>query len=87
MPIPMNIHTPEKYATDTGREFDPSTEVHHFAFTVKIVDPGCTLELQIEERSGRITRLTTTDNPVADKLQFTAAVVGALRRAMQGFGI
>ena len=48
----VNQYVPPQYATDTNREFNPETEVHHIGFLVKVVDPGCTLEVQIEERSG-----------------------------------
>ena len=63
----IRLHVPAKYGTDTSREFDPSAETHNFGFLVKIVDPGCTLELQIEERSGRVTRVTSTEDADADR--------------------
>jgi hypothetical protein len=81
----IRLHVPTKYATDTGRQFEPETETHHFGFVVKVVDPGCTLEIQIEERSGQVTRITTTDEPHADVEVITAAVLDALKRMVQDF--
>lgn len=80
-------YVPSRYATDTGREFDPSTECHYQGFTIKVVDPGCTLEIQIEERSGRVTRITTTDDVTTDKDQIRQAVLEALDRFYAEFNI
>lgn len=64
------------------REFDPSKERHRPLLIVKSVDPGCTLELQIENCvTGEVTRLTTGDSDAADRVAFEKAVVDALRKA------
>lgn len=64
------------------KEFDPECELHRPLLIVKAVDPGCTTELQIEDcRSGRVVRLTTTDNEVRDALEFEAAILDVFRKA------
>lgn len=64
------------------KEFDPECELHRPLLIVKTVDPGCTTELQIEDcRSGRVVRLTTTDNEVRDALEFESALLDAFRKA------
>lgn len=64
------------------KEFDPECERHLPLLLVKVVDPGCTLELQIEDcRTGKVTRLTTTDSAAADMLTFKNAVQSALETA------
>ena len=68
-------------------EFDPKSEKHFVAMVVKFVDPGCTLELQIEESDGTVTRLTSTENPTADKSEFMLAVTQAFERSMKRFKI
>lgn len=73
-------YVPPTYAVDTGKEFDPTTETHHFGFVVKIVDPGCTIEVQIEEASGRVTRVTTTENIFLDHKNIRTAVMAACDR-------
>ena len=83
----VNLYVPPKYATDTRREFDPSTETHHFGFTVKVVDPGCTLEVQIEERSGQVTRVTTTDNQEHDRIAIMTAISEAVVRMFKDFSL
>jgi hypothetical protein len=63
-------------------EFDSECEKHFPLLVVKAVDPGCTLELQIEDaRTGQITRLTTTDGD--DRAVFEAALLKAFRAAWQ----
>ncbi len=85
---PRNLsYIPPRYATDTGREFDPGAEVHHFGFIVKGVDPGCTVEVQIEERSGRVTRITTTDRAAHDRIEIRAAILDAVDRFFDEFGL
>lgn len=83
----ITLHVPERYGSDTQRQFEPSTETHNFGFLVKIVDPGCTLEVQIEERSGRVTRITTTESRARDKEVIHATVLQALDRTLQEFGL
>lgn len=80
-------YEPPVRAVDTGHEFNPETETHHFGLLVKFVDPGCTLELQIEECTGRVTRLTTTDNSEADLRAFKAAVDAAVERVFAVYGV
>lgn len=83
----ITLYTPDKTAAELGSQFEPSTETHHFGFVVKIVDPGCTLEVQIEERSGRVTRLTTTENSSADILTLRLALYELLTRLLTEFGV
>ena len=62
------------------KEFDPECETHRPVLIIKAVDPGCTLELQIEMcASGRVVRITTTDNPEDDMTSFEAAIIKAFR--------
>ena len=64
------------------KEFDPECERHLPVLIVKAVDPGCTLELQIEDcTTGKVTRLTTTEDPNQDLASFEAAVLSAFRAA------
>ena len=64
------------------KEFDPECERHYPLLTVKAVDPGCTIELQIEcAITGRVTRLTTTDDSKTDDAAFEAAIIAAFRHA------
>lgn len=83
----ITLHVPEKMAAATGAQFEPTTEVHHFGFVVKVVNPGCTLEVQIEERSGRVTRLTTTEDQLDDHAVVRRAVFDAVERMLKEFGI
>lgn len=83
----INLHVPDKWAAETGRQFEPETETHHFGFLVKVVEPGCTLEMQIEERSGRVMRLTTTESASVDRTAFHKAVNDALDRMLDEFKI
>jgi hypothetical protein len=78
--IILDGYQPPQYGVDTGREFNPNGETHHFGFIVKVVDPGCTLEVQIEEVSGQVTRITTTDNPTADREAIREAIGQAVNR-------
>ena len=87
MNLTIEGHVPTCYATDTNREFNPETECHYAIFTVKVVDPGCTLEVQVEERSGAVTRITTTEDPEVDHTEIRKAVNGALDRLFAEFGI
>lgn len=49
------------------KEFDPECERHFPLLIVKAVDPGCTLEFQIENvPSGRVVRITTTESEEHD---------------------
>lgn len=64
------------------KEFDLECELHHPLLIVKAVDPGCTTELQIENCvTGKIVRLTTTDESVADMNKFIDAVCDEFRKA------
>ena len=85
--VAIRLHVPDRYATDTGRQFEPETETHHIAFQVKIVDPGCTLEVQIEERSGQVTRVTTTDNQEHDRIAIMTAISEAVVRMFKDFSL
>jgi hypothetical protein len=82
-----SIYIPEQFATDTKREFNPETEVHHFGFQVKIIEPGCSFEVQIEEFSGRVTRITTTDDIVKDHIVIRNAITEAVNRLFKEFHI
>jgi hypothetical protein len=66
-------------------EFDPSSELHHFGFLVKAVDPGCTVELQIEEKNGHVVRITSTESPERDFEVMRSAVVAAFERFFQRY--
>ena len=49
------------------KEFDPTKERHLPLLIVKAVDPGCTLEPQIENAvTGEVVRLTTTSDAAKD---------------------
>lgn len=64
------------------KEFDPECELHFPLVIVKAVDPGCTLELQIENAvTGRVTRLTSTDDSQHDMQEFEAALIINFREA------
>jgi hypothetical protein len=64
------------------KEFDPECERHWPILIVKAVDPGCTLELQIEiPHSKSVIRLTSTDDPGRDKKAFLDAVSKAFSEA------
>ena len=64
-------------------EFDPECERHYPLLIIKRVDPGCTLELQIENAvTGHVTRLTTTDDPDDDRRTFEAAVLKSLKEVL-----
>jgi|HubBroStandDraft_5_1064220.scaffolds.fasta_scaffold98903_2 hypothetical protein len=57
------------------KEFDPECERHQPLLIIKTVDPGCTLELQIENcKTGVVTRLTSTDDASQDRRQFLNAI-------------
>ena len=76
--------TPRKgfVAQNNMKEFDPECELHHPLLIIKAVEPGCTTELQIEHaQSGRIVRLTTTENADADRATFERAVLESFRTA------
>jgi hypothetical protein len=89
MHIPeVTPHVPETFAALTGnKQFEPTSETHHFGFVVKAVDPGCTLEVQIEERDGRVTRLTTTESTSDDREAIRAAIAEAVERFITNFRI
>lgn len=63
-----------------NKEFDPTKEKHHFGFVVKSVNPGCTLEMQIEDNEGNVTRVTSTENKEEDKYEFSKVVLEAFER-------
>lgn len=70
--------------TANAMEFNSAqTEVHQFGFLVKTIDAGCALELQIEERSGRVTRLTTTENAEYDIQTIEKAIIDAFHRMVK----
>ena len=87
MNLTIKGYVPAKYAVFTGSEFDPETECHYTIFAVKAGDPGCTLEVQIEERSGRVTRLTTTEDSKQDRQTIQDSVLAALNRMFTELGI
>lgn len=69
------------------KEFDPECEQHFALLIVKAVEPGCTTEIQIEEAiSGKVHRLTTTDDERADMTAFEVALVRAFRSAWKSYG-
>ncbi len=64
------------------KEFDPECERHHPLLIIKAVDPGCTLELQIEMvSSGKIIRLTSTEDGKVDQQTFEQAILTSFREA------
>lgn len=64
------------------KEFDPAAERHYPLVIIKAVDPGCTMELQIEDaHMGTVTRITTTDNAEADRRAMRNAVLDAFEAA------
>lgn len=69
------------------KEFDPECEQHFPLLIVKAVEPGCTTEIQIEEAiSGKVHRLTTTENERADIAEFKKALLIAFDNAWQSYG-
>lgn len=65
-------------------EFDPTSERHFPLLIIKAVEPGCTTELQIEDvQSGKVTRLTTTEDADQDEALFEHAVLEAFRAAFR----
>ena len=72
--------------TDIAKdEFDPTKELHHPLLYIKLVDPGCTYELQIESFDGKVIRLTTTDDDTEDLELFCRTVLAAFRSAYDRF--
>lgn len=68
------------------KEFDPTTERHYGLLYIKAVEPGCTMEWQIENLlTGRIIRGTTTDDPADDRVKFVSAVVDAATAAWEKY--
>ncbi len=71
------------------KEFDPECELHRTLLIVKAVDPvdpGCALELQIENcMTGKVTRLSTTESETVDEIMFVAAVKSAFMDAWSKF--
>lgn len=66
-------------------EFDPRAELHNPILIVKLVDPGCTVELQIEDcATGRVLRFTTTDNRDDDVKLFSEELLKAFHTALKG---
>jgi hypothetical protein len=64
------------------KEFDPECERHWPLLLVKAVNPGCTLELQIENAvTGKVVRITSTEAPDCDDAYMEAAVVEQFRIA------
>lgn len=76
------METKPLVAEQSMKEFDPECERHKPLLIVKAVDPGCTLELQIENCiTGQVMRLTTTDHPESDSKRFEDALIKAFREA------
>jgi len=74
-------HTPHT-AVGRGDEFNPESEKHFPLLILKAVEPGCTLELQIEDVvSGKVTRATTMDSAEEDREVFESLVLEAFREA------
>lgn len=68
------------------REFDPECERHFPLISIKMVEPGCTSEIQIENAiTGTVQRYTTTDNPEADLLLFEEAILSTFRTAFKSY--
>lgn len=67
------------------KEFDPECERHFPVLLVKAVDPGCTIELQIERRNGQVERYTTGENFASDMRTFKAAVLRAFEEEWAAF--
>lgn len=68
------------------KEFDPTKEKHHPLLIIKAVDPGCTLELQIEDAvSGEVVRITTTESESSDQEVMVAKIVAMFTRAWENF--
>lgn len=64
------------------KEFDPECERHMPLLIVKAVDPGCTLELQVENVvNGQITRLTSTESVERDMASFEQVIIAQFRLA------
>lgn len=76
-------HTHPLNAELGNKEFDPTKEKHHFGFVVKIIDPGCTRELQIEHRDGTVERYTSTEDEVDDLNVWSRAVRNAFHKLFQ----
>lgn len=75
----------DKVAQLNMKEFDPTKETHHPLLIVKAVDPGCTLELQIENAvTGEVVRLTTTESASGDMWEFERALLKQFRIAWAG---
>ncbi len=63
-------------AQQSMKEFDPECERHYPLITVKAVDPGCTLEFQIENAlTGQVTRITTTESEDDDMKTVRQAIL------------
>jgi hypothetical protein len=76
----------ELVAQSNMKEFDPECELHRPVLIIKAVDPGCTLELQIEDCiTGKVIRLTTTDRD--DMPEFEKAILEAFRAAWWNAGL
>lgn len=68
------------------QEFDPECEKHFPLLVVKAVDPGCTIELQIENGiTGKVTRLSSTESIDRDRDAFEKALLSAFRNAWSHF--
>jgi hypothetical protein len=77
----MTMTLRELVAQSNMREFDPTKELHYPVLLVKLIDPGCTAELQIENAvTGEVTRLTTTEDG-DDEQVFIDALTTAFRAA------
>lgn len=69
-------------AQSNMKEFDPRKERHWPLIIAKLVDPGCTAEIQIENcATGAITRITTTDDPHGDEVRIRTAVLAVFDNA------
>lgn len=81
-------HAPRKLNADlSAEERSPEFETRFLGFQVFVVDEGCTLEIEIVEASGQVTRLHTTDNPANDHRQIGSSIALALSRLMENFNI
>lgn len=58
------------------KEFDPECERQFPVLVVKIVDPGCTFEVQIENGvTGRVRRITSTEDDLRDLADARQAIL------------
>ena len=72
--------TKKLVAHQNMKEFDPECERHYPILIIKAIDPGCTLEFQIECVDGLVLRDTTTEDPESDRARFLKEVVRQFNR-------